>query len=198
MMLLGRPVRIIAVWCSPLVVRNVCGYSGGYSVDDNGDAHLLNDVWSSADGKKWREESPGSGSGTDDNDIWAPRYGHSTVVYDGSIWLFGGSDNIDDSFDEDELFNDVWSSDDGKVWTKVMDSAGWSGRLAASAAVFTVGNVEKYSSSAVLAPDMMKYIRSMKEIILTISGVIRLGTLPGLWKLRKLHGCRTLEDCSCK
>ena len=116
---------------------------GGHTVDDNDAVHPLNDVWSSADGRNWRKESPGSGGRTDDSAIWAPRYGHSTVVYDGAIWLFGGSDSIDGSSDEVGLFNDVWRSDDGKVWTKVMDSAEWSGRLAASAAVFTVDNVEK-------------------------------------------------------
>lgn len=53
-----------------------------------------NDVWSSADGASWSLET-GSAA-------WAPRRGHTSVVFDDRLWIIGGADA--------GLFNDVWHS----------------------------------------------------------------------------------------
>ncbi len=62
---------------------------------------------------------------------WSARNGHSSVVFNGKIWIIGGSDG--------SLKNDVWSSDDGVIWTEVTASATtprWSSRYGHSSVVF--------------------------------------------------------------
>src|SRR5437667_261720 len=43
---------------------------------------LKNDVWSSADGKEWKQETA--------NAPWSPRAYHGVVVHDDKIWVLGG------------------------------------------------------------------------------------------------------------
>ncbi|MFA7162277.1 MAG: hypothetical protein WC083_06880, partial [Candidatus Methanomethylophilaceae archaeon] len=45
------------------------------------------------------------------------RSDHQALVYDGKMWVLGGSSR-----------NDVWCSTDGESWTQVTSSAGWSAR----------------------------------------------------------------------
>ncbi len=52
---------------------------------------------------------------------WSARSTHTSVVFNGKIWVIGG-------FDDGGTKNDVWSSSDGKNWTKETSSAGWSAR----------------------------------------------------------------------
>lgn len=85
---------------------------------------LYNDVWKSADGKRWvraTAEAP-----------WAPRAGAATVVKDGWIYLLGGEDGfVCDPSRPDRCppyFNDVWRSKDGSSWKRVTRSAEWSKR----------------------------------------------------------------------
>lgn len=85
---------------------------------------LKNDVWSSADGKSWKQETADAG--------WAPRAYHQAVVLGGKIWLFGGGNYVP----EYQAFHDVWSSEDGVKWTRVTEAAPWSPRLWFSAAVY--------------------------------------------------------------
>jgi len=88
------------------------------------DRSLKNDVWSSADGRTWRQETANAG--------WAPRAYHQAVVHNGRIWVFGGGNYVP----RYEAFNDVWSSADGVHWTLATPSAPWSPRLWFSAAVY--------------------------------------------------------------
>ena len=96
---------------------------GGISNNDE----TLNDVWSSADGQTWRLE-------TDDAD-WSVRDGHEALSYNGQIYVLGGLYYEDDS-DNEELYNDVWSSVDGRTWMLETNSANWSKRAALQAVVF--------------------------------------------------------------
>ena len=73
----------------------------------------LNDVWSSADGKNWEEETDDAG--------WSGRSGHQALSHNGRLYVLGGYDGI-------ENLNDVWSSVDGKNWVKETGNERWSVR----------------------------------------------------------------------
>lgn len=68
-------------------------------VDVNG--IYKNDIWVS-DGIIWEEKIK--------NAAWPPRAYHASVVYNGEMWVMGGSNP--------EFRNDVWSSPDGINWTR--------------------------------------------------------------------------------
>ena len=70
------------------------GYAGDYS----------NDVWSSPDGKTWTQVDAAAD--------WTARDRHTSVVFNGKIWVMGGKD------DAANKLNDVWSSDNGQTWGK--------------------------------------------------------------------------------
>ena len=75
-----------------------------------------NDVWSSLDGKTWRQDKANNNAG------WTARGGHQALVHNGRMYVLGGRDAT-------QHRNDVWSSADGKNWDLVTGSAGWSGGL---------------------------------------------------------------------
>jgi hypothetical protein len=85
---------------------------------------LKNDVWSSADGKEWKQETAAA--------PWAPRAYHQAVVHDGKIWVFGGGNYVPEYF----ALNDVWCSADGVKWEQVAANAPWGGRLWFSAVTY--------------------------------------------------------------
>ena len=60
----------------------------------------LNDVWSSTDGENWLLETVDA--------EFTPRWGHSSVIFEDEIWVFGGL-----GFGRR---NDIWSSKDGVHW----------------------------------------------------------------------------------
>ncbi|MFS4455391.1 Kelch repeat-containing protein [Maribacter sp. 2304DJ31-5] len=70
---------------------------GGLNANQGSGFGDLNDVWSSSDGVNWEIE-------TVDADF-SPRWGHSSIVYDGSIWIISGHRK-----------SDIWSSKDGINW----------------------------------------------------------------------------------
>ena len=71
------------------------------------------DVWSSADGVKWRQEVSEA--------PWGPRYLHQSLVFDGKLWIFGGMT----SYRPRRNMNDVWWSEDGCHWSQATPDAGW-------------------------------------------------------------------------
>ena len=85
---------------------------------------VKNDVWSSDNGKTWKQAT--------DNAGWAPRAYHGALAFDGKLWVFGGGNYVP----EYQEHNDVWSSEDGVHWTQATDSAPWDPRLWFSAAVY--------------------------------------------------------------
>lgn len=79
--------------------------------------HYQNDVWSSADGFRWDlacERVP-----------WADRVLHHTVVHDGSIWVMGGQSMPGYVPGPDVFYSDVWCSEDGAHWNRVLEQAPW-------------------------------------------------------------------------
>jgi len=82
--------------------------------------HYQNDVWSSADGVTWELET--------DAVPWGPRVLHHTVAFDGKIWVMGGQTLPQFAPAEESFFNDVWCSEDGREWTRVIEHAPWSPR----------------------------------------------------------------------
>ena len=88
------------------------------------DDSLKNDVWSSADGKEWKLETPHAG--------WSPRAYHQAVVLNGRIYVLGGGNYVPSHHAK----NDVWSSPDGVNWICETEAAPWAPRLWFGAAVY--------------------------------------------------------------
>ena len=93
---------------------------GGVSEDEEGSTYH-NDVWHSSDGETWRRSTSGA--------PWSGRSGHSSVVFDGRMWVLGG-------FDGSDFRNDVWSSADGSAWSRQTEAAMWSQRRGHSSVEF--------------------------------------------------------------
>ncbi|MCE9560155.1 MAG: hypothetical protein K8R88_14550, partial [Armatimonadetes bacterium] len=70
--------------------------------------HYHNDVWSSADGKKWECMTR--------NVPWGPRGLHYTVAFKGRLWVMGGQTMPHFAPSEERFYDDVWSSADGVEW----------------------------------------------------------------------------------
>jgi len=77
------------------------------------------EVWSSSDGKNWEQVTAEAG--------WSPRLAAGLIVFDGKMWILGGTENYYFG-DQQSLKNDVWSSEDGKTWTRVTEQAPWPAR----------------------------------------------------------------------
>jgi hypothetical protein len=75
------------------------------------------DVWSSADGAEWVEETGRA--------PWEGRVHFGAESFDGRLWVFGGS-----------LLNDVWSSADGAEWETSPDRTPWGPRTTSYSTTF--------------------------------------------------------------
>lgn len=112
--------------CGGLVVHQdrlwIMGGTQKYYFGEESD--LKNDVWSTADGITWEqmtEQAP-----------WSPRAYIAPVVLNGKIYVFGGGNYLP----KYEVHNDVWSSTDGKTWTRETEHAPWSPRIWFTSAVY--------------------------------------------------------------
>ncbi len=83
---------------------------------------LKNDVWYSSDGKNWTCATQSA--------QWSARMGHTAVVFNNRMWVFGGMAA------SRSVKNDVWYSPDGEDWTQATASAGWSAREDHTSVVF--------------------------------------------------------------
>ena len=91
----------------------------------DGSASYFNEVWSSSDGVTWEEAAIPDGESR-----WSARNNHTSVVFNNSMWVLGGSDGTN-------RLGDVWSSPDGASWTQVTTSStSWSARTSHSSVVF--------------------------------------------------------------
>ncbi|MFN0195308.1 MAG: hypothetical protein ACKVT0_01075 [Planctomycetaceae bacterium] len=80
---------------------------------DVNQGHYQSDVWKSDNGKKWTLVNP-------DNPVpWGPRALHNTMVHDGKIWVLGGQTMPRFAPSDEGIYNDVWTTTDGKNWKQV-------------------------------------------------------------------------------
>ena len=91
---------------------------GGFGKNNSLINTYYNDVWSSVDGKSWREETATA--------AWSARYNYQAVSRDGLLYVLGGYDGSGGYYGG--RLNDVWSSADGKSWTEETAAAAWSAR----------------------------------------------------------------------
>lgn len=77
------------------------------------------EVWSSADGRDWKQATQHAG--------WSPRIASGIVEFKGRMWILGGTENYYFG-DQKSLRNDVWSSEDGVNWRQEVAEAPWSAR----------------------------------------------------------------------
>jgi hypothetical protein len=92
---------------------------------------FFSDVWRSEDGQSWQLMTEAAG--------WEPRAGLTSVIFEGEIYVFGGSQNDDSAIIGGPpvriYFNDVWKSSDGMSWEQVTANAPWEPRAGAAAVV---------------------------------------------------------------
>ena len=86
---------------------------GEYDKDNN--FIRLNDVWSSADGKNWSQETAHA--------AWTTRYSHQALSHNGRLYVLGGRRDNSNNY-----LNDVWSSADGQNWSLETAHASWTRR----------------------------------------------------------------------
>ncbi len=79
---------------------------------------FYDDVWCSANGRDWTLVA--------DHCPWAPRgmIGGS-AVHDGRLWLLGGGTYDTPQTPTRQFRNDVWCSEDGAHWQRVLSAAPW-------------------------------------------------------------------------
>jgi len=84
---------------------------------------IHSDIWSSADGKDWQLESAEA--------PWSRRQLFSMLVpHADRLWILGGGITTYHPF---RAYTDVWSSPDGRNWTRVIEQAPWPARIWSSA-----------------------------------------------------------------
>ena len=88
----------------------------------------ISEIWSSLDGRTWilATITPG----------WEARGGGTLVVYNGKLWLLGGTRHPQNEGIEPN-FGDVWSTENGVDWTEVISKAPWKPRAFHSAIAHT-------------------------------------------------------------
>ena len=97
-----KPAGVPRIAAGAVVFKDRMWILGGTENYYFGDKKSLkNDVWSSADGKEWKQETANAG--------WSPRAYHQAVVHAGKIWVLGGGNYVP----EYQAMNDVWCSEDG-------------------------------------------------------------------------------------
>ncbi len=84
---------------------------------DYNDGTYKNDVWNSPDGVNWTKVI--------DNAPWGGRVSAYVAVFNNKIWLMGGEQA---SVLGDTAYNDIWNSDDGINWQRVVSEAPWAPR----------------------------------------------------------------------
>jgi leucine-zipper-like transcriptional regulator 1 len=83
--------------------------SGGYDLEPgSANRMFLDDVWSTVDGKSWKQEGQ--------MPLSRARYNVELLDYGNRLWLLGGRDGSG-------ALSDAWSSDDGADWVVEGDNA---------------------------------------------------------------------------
>jgi N-acetylneuraminic acid mutarotase len=101
---------------------------GGWGKREKGGDGNLNDVWSSADGARWKKSAG--------RIPWAPRNHQSAVVYGDKLWVLGGWGETGQAGAQEGNLNDVWATSDGADWRPVTGQAQWLPRNGHASVVF--------------------------------------------------------------
>lgn len=112
--------------CMSVVFKNKIWMMGGWYNGRLPGHSASNQVWSSKNGKTWKQETAAA--------AWSPRLAAAVVEFKGKLWLLGGSENYYFG-NQNSLKNDVWYTVDGKEWTLATANAGWAPRAYHQAAV---------------------------------------------------------------
>lgn len=83
------------------------------------------DVFATSDGVTWERIT--------DDAPYGSRAGSAVASFDGKLWLMGGrvvtpNDPPEKGYDTWTTFNDVWCSEDGATWERVLENAPWAER----------------------------------------------------------------------
>ena len=92
-----------------VVYRNKMWIIGG----DANQGHYQNDIWNSADGKRWmfvNKNKPVP---------WGPRALHYTLAFKDRIWVIGGQTMPAFAGGQEEFYRDIWTTADGIDWQQV-------------------------------------------------------------------------------
>ncbi|MGD9495888.1 MAG: galactose oxidase [Armatimonadota bacterium] len=100
---------------------------GGWYAGRLPEGSASNEVWASRDGVRWECVRPDA--------AWSPRCGAAGAVWDGKMWLLGGTEQYFFGDDAD-LRSDVWHSADGATWTQATPQAPWPPRAFHAALAF--------------------------------------------------------------
>jgi hypothetical protein len=88
---------------------------------DGGWADERNDIWRSADGVTWERVFPGTEAEVVPEEMWPVRIAFGSTVYDGKLWVFGGTGMDAETVYVGTTLNDVWYLDGGSTF---MDADG--------------------------------------------------------------------------
>ncbi len=91
------------------------------------------EVWSTADGVNWTcaiRDAP-----------YGDRMGTAVTPFDGKLWVMAGrvespGDPPEKGYQNFTTYDDVWCSEDGSAWSKVLDEAPWAPRMWSIATVY--------------------------------------------------------------
>ena len=106
---------------------HVAGIAAGYGAIDDGTSGLQNDVWRSSNGTDWTEVTPTA--------PWPKHWLHTSEVFQEKMYVLGGSKKVTPEF-SDDIDNDVWRSNDGETWEKVLSFSRWSNRYGHTSLIF--------------------------------------------------------------
>lgn len=84
-------------------------------------------IWASDDAIHWKQITKDT--------PWPAREGQSSAVFQGKLWMIGGIE-YGKKLGDQNLKSDVWNSEDGVNWNRVIAESSWSGRYDHGVAVF--------------------------------------------------------------
>lgn len=117
-----------------LVFKDSLWLIGGWNPKDTLEFPLScnNEVWNSYKGKTWNlvKENTFIDSLYDPEKDWEGRHTAGYVVFNGKMWIIGGDAN------QGHYQNDIWNSENGRHWEKVIDSVPWAPRVLHYTVVF--------------------------------------------------------------
>jgi hypothetical protein len=112
-------------WHASVVFDGRLWIIGGINRDVACTSEYLDDVWASADGRLWELVADGP---------FAARAGHTAVVFDGKIWVIGGTHAWPAASQ-----SDVWYSADGVNWCEATGTTEFSSRYGHASVAFQDG-----------------------------------------------------------